>query len=203
MGQPDPRVDAYIAHSAPFAQPILRHLREVVQGACPEAVETLKWGAPSFGYGGKILCRMAAFKQHASFDFWQGARVVGADAGAKPEEGMGQFGRLTQVADLPGKRVLTGYIQRAMKLIDAGTTRPPTKDAKPKQPLAVPDDLAAALAKNRKAQATFAGFAPSYRREYVEWITQAKREATRQRRLAQAIDWLAQGKPRNWKYLGC
>ncbi len=203
MGQPDPRVDAYIGKSAPFAQPILRHLREVVQATCPEAVETLKWGMPSFLYGGKILCSMAAFKQHASFSFWQGERVVGAGAGAKADEGMGQFGRVTGLADLPGKRVLAGYIKQAMKLIDEGVTRAPTKAAQPKAPLTVPDDLAAALAKNRKALATFDAFAPSHRREYVEWITEAKRDATRQRRLAQAIEWLVEGKTRNWKYMDC
>lgn len=202
MGQPDPRVDAYIAKSAGFAQPILRHLREAVHGACPQVEETLKWGMPSFMYGGKILCSMAAFKQHASFGFWQGAKVV-EDGRAKSDEAMGQFGRLTGLAELPGKRVLSGYVKQAMKLIDEGSTRPSTKKAAPKPPLPTPEDLAAALAKNREAQATFDAFAPSHRREYIEWIMEAKRDETRQRRLAQTIDWLAEGKPRNWKYMNC
>jgi uncharacterized protein YdeI (YjbR/CyaY-like superfamily) len=202
MTPPDPRIDAYIAGSAEFARPILSHLRAVVHAACPEAEETLKWGAPSFTYRGKILCGMAAFKQHAAFGFWQGSQVtgVGTEAGG---EGMGQFGRLTRLSDLPGKRELTGYIRQAMTLIDSGARRVPAKAAAPRAPLDVPDDLAAALKKNAKARATFDGFAPGYRRDYIEWITEAKREDTRQRRLEQAIEWLAEGKPRNWKYMKC
>ncbi|MBF6024659.1 YdeI/OmpD-associated family protein [Lysobacter niastensis] len=202
MAEQDPRIDAYIAKAAEFARPILTHLRAAVHAACPEVVETLKWGAPSFTYRGKILCSMAAFKQHAAFGFWQGAQVVGgADAAG---EGMGQFGRLTRISDLPGKRELTGYLRQAMQLIDSGATRTPANATKgPKPALEVPPDLAAALAKNAKANATFEGFAPSYRRDYIEWITEAKREDTRKRRLEQTVEWLAEGKPRNWKYMNC
>jgi len=202
MGQHDPRIDAYIAKAADFAQPILVHLRAAVHAACPECEEALKWSAPSFLYRGKILCGMAAFKQHATFGLWQGARIVAPD-GSKRDDAMGQFGRLTKVADLPGKRELAGYIRQAMQLVDDGVRRPSTKDAKPKPPVSVPDDLATALKKNAKALATFDGFAPSHRREYVEWITEAKREETRQKRLVQAIEWLAEGKSRNWKYQNC
>lgn len=202
MAEQDPRIDAYIAKSAEFARPILTHLRVVVHAACPEVVETLKWGAPSFTYRGKILCSMAAFKQHAAFGFWQGAQIVGGDDSAG--EGMGQFGRLTRVSELPGKRELAGHIRQAMKLIDGGVTRTPAKATKgPKPALDVPPDLAAALARNAKAHATFEGFAPSYRRDYIEWITEAKREDTRKRRLEQTVEWLAEGKPRNWKYMNC
>lgn len=201
MTPPDPRIDAYIAKSAEFARPILSHLRAVVHSACPEAEETLKWEAPSFTYRGKILCGMAAFKQHAAFGFWQGAQVTGD--GAEAEEGMGQFGRLTKLSDLPGKRELAGYIRQAMALIDSGTKRAPTKAAAPRATLEVPDDLASALKKNAQARATFDGFAPGYRRDYIEWITEAKREDTRQRRLQQTVEWLAEGKPRNWKYMKC
>lgn len=202
MGQPDPRIDAYIAKSAGFAQPILKHLREAVHGSCPEVEETLKWGMPSFMYRGRILCSMAAFKQHASFGFWQGAKVVN-EVNARSDEAMGQFGRLTSLAELPGKRALSGYVRQAMKLIDEGATRPSTRKAASRPPLPTPEDLAGALANNRKAKATFDGFPPSHRREYIEWITEAKRDETRQRRLAQAIEWLAEGKPRNWKYMNC
>lgn len=202
QGNHDPRIDAHIARSAGFAQPILRHLRAAVHAACPETVESLKWGAPSFGYGGKILCSMAAFKQHAGFGFWQGERVVGA-AEARSAGGMGQFGRLTTLADLPDKRVLAGYLWQAKMLIDERVTRPATKAAMPKPAPAVPDDPATAMKKNHKAQGTFDAFAPSHRREYVEWISEAKREDTRQRRLAQAIEWMAEGKTRNWKYMSC
>jgi len=200
MGQPDPRIDAYIARSAEFARPLLTHLRGVIHSACPEVEETLKWGMPSFVYHGRILCGMAAFKQHASFGFWQGAHIVGPD-GSKGDEAMGQFGRLTGVKDLPGKRVLSGYVKQAMALIDAGVKRSSSKSATPKPPVEVPPDLAAALKKNAKARKTFDAFAPSHRREYVEWITEAKREATRLKRVEQTVEWLAEGKQRNWKYM--
>lgn len=200
MGQPDPRIDAYIARAEPFARPILELVRSVVRKACPEVEETLKWGMPSFVYHGQILCGMAAFKQHATFGFWQGANIVGPD-GRKGEEAMGQFGRLSRVADLPGKRELGGYVKQAMVLIDAGVKRPSTKGAQPKPPPAVPEDLAAALKKNAQARKTFEAFPPSQRREYVEWIVEAKREATRLKRVEQSVEWLAEGKPRNWKYM--
>lgn len=197
MSQHDERIDAYIATSAEFARPILTHLRGVVHTACPEAEETLKWGMPSFTYRGKLLCGMAAFQQHASFNLWHGERIVGDDA--QREDGMGQFGRLTRVADLPGKRELSGYVKEAMKLIDAGVKRT-VKHDKSRTPLAVPPDLAAALQRNSVADRVFEAFAPSHRRDYIEWIVQAKREDTRAKRLAQAVEWIAEGKTRNWKY---
>ena len=201
MGQRDPRIDAYIAGSAEFARPILAHLRDVVHSACPDCEETLKWSAPSFTYRGKILCGMAAFRQHAAFGLWHGDMVLGTKRGAG--DGMGQFGRLTRVADLPGQPELAEYIREAARLIEAGATRPPPRGSKPKQPAEVPDDLLAALARNARARAAFDAFPPSAKREYVEWITEAKREATRTRRLAQAVEWMAEGKRRNWKYENC
>ncbi|MDI9240135.1 YdeI/OmpD-associated family protein [Lysobacter sp. LF1] len=194
----DPRVDAYIAQSAAFAQPLLGWLRETVHTACPEVEETVKWGMPSFTYRGKILCNMAAFKEHVSFGFWHGRQIVGAEG---RDDAMGQFGRITRRGELPGKREMAGYVKQAMALIDSAPTRAPAKKAKPKPEAAVPDDLAAALRRNAKARATFEGFAPSYRRDYIEWITEAKREDTRARRLAQTLEWLAEGKSRNWKYM--
>ena len=199
MGQRDPRVDAYLATAAPFARPILEHLRDVVHAACPGCEETMKWSVPHFLYGGAILCSMAAFKQHATFGFWKGALLDLGDRG----QAMGQFGRLTGVADLPGKRELAGYIRQAMALQDAGVEAPKARPTRPRPPVAVPGDLAMALRHNPRAQATFDAFPPSHRREYVDWITGAKREDTRRKRLAQAIGWLAEGKPRNWKYMGC
>ncbi len=195
----DPRIDAYIAKSAPFAQPLLAQVRQAVHAACPEAEETLKWGMPSFTWRGKILCGMAAFKAHMTLWFWRGESIV-RDAG-KGDEAMGQFGRITKKADLPGKRELGGYVKQAMALVESGATRPAAKKAATKPELAVPDDLAAALRRNARARATFEGFAASYRRDYIEWIVEAKREDTRQRRLAQAVEWLAEGKSRNWKYM--
>jgi uncharacterized protein YdeI (YjbR/CyaY-like superfamily) len=200
MGTRDPRIDAYIDRSADFARPILTHLREVVHAACPDVEETMKWSMPHFMYNG-MLCGMASFKQHCTFGFWKGALVVGQ--GPAAEQAMGQFGRITRLADLPSKRVIAGYIKEAMRLNDAGVKSPTrsaaARTAKPELP--VPDYLAAALRRNRKARATFEGFTPSHRREYVEWITEAKGEDTRQRRLETAIAWMAEGKPRHWKYM--
>lgn len=201
MGQHDPRIDAYIAEAAEFAQPILERLRAVVHAACPDCEEAIKWGMPHFLCRGRILCGMVAFKQHATFGFRDGVRVD-SDAD-KSAAAMGQLGRIVSVADLPDKRVLTGCIKRAMALQDADVKRPPTRAGKPRPPPTVPDDLATALKKNRKAQAAFDAFAPSHKRDYVEWITGAKRAETRQRRLAQAVEWMAQGKRRHWKYENC
>jgi len=198
MSQHDPRVDAYIAKAAEFARPILQRLRATVHAACPEAEEAIKWGMPNFLYRGKILCNMAAFKQHVAFGFWQGAALDLGDAAS--DEAMGQLGRISKLSDLPGKRALSGWIQQAMALRDAGAKRPATKTGKPKPPVTVPADLAAALKKNKRAQATFNAFPPSARRDYVEWIVEARREETRRRRLDQAVEWLAEGKRRHWKY---
>ena len=201
MASRDPRIDAYIAKSAPFAQPILEHLRAQVHAACPEVEETIKWSMPHFVYRDRNLCGMAAFKQHATFGFWQGRQIVGEDASG--ESAMGQFGRITSLKDLPSKSLLARYIKQGMKLAEAGTPtpRPATRERKP--PARVPKDLAAALLKNRKAKATFDAFAPSHRREYIEWLEEAKREETRARRLAHTLQWLAEGKQRNWKYQNC
>lgn len=194
----DPRIDAYIAKAAPFAQPILRHVRDAVHAACPGVEETIKWGSPSFVYADGILCGMAAFKQHASFGYWKHTLVVGADA---ERTGMGSYGKLTSVADQPPHKRLIADIRKAMKLNEAGVATPRPKSVKP-APVA-PPDLVAALAKNRKAKAVFEAFAPGHRREYIEWIMEAKREETRRKRLAQAVLWLAEGKSRNWKYQDC
>ena len=202
MATRDPRIDAYIAKSADFARPILEHLRAVVHAACPDVEETMKWSFPHFQYKG-MLCHMASFKEHCAFGFWKGSLIVGKGDG-EAEKAMGQFGRITKLSDLPSKKVLTGYIKEAMKLNEAGVKSPSrSKPKAPKPAPVVPDDLAAALAKNPAAHATFETFSPSHRREYIEWITEAKTPATRSRRLETAIEWMAEGKPRNWKYMNC
>lgn len=204
MSHRDPRVDAYIAQSAPFAQPILERLRTLVHQACPGVEETLKWSMPSFQYAGGIVCMMAAFKQHVAFGFWKHALVMGAGV---ERDGMGSFGKITSLRDLPPKRELVALIRKAAALNAQGVKTPAPRQAGPRQAGAprprpeVPADLAAALRRNRAAAATFEAFPPGQQREYVEWITGARRDETRQRRLAQAVEWLAQGKPRNWKYL--
>lgn len=204
MGKQDPRVDAYIAKSADFAKPILNHLRKLVHQGCPEAVESIKWGMPSFGYGGGILCHMAAFKAHAVLGFWKGSLIVGEgkQGGTKADEGMGQFGRLTTLKDLPRDKILLGYVKTAMKLHDEGVKSPARgKNAKPKPPVEEPAYFLAALKRDKAALATYKAFSPSQKREYVDWITEAKSEATRAGRLATAVEWMAEGKPRLWKYM--
>ena len=198
MGKRDVRVDAYISKAADFAKPILNQLREAVHASCPDVEEDMKWSFPHFMYKG-MLCSMASFKEHAAFGFWKGSLIFGDQA--KSGEAMGQLGRLTKPSDLPAKKVLAGYIKSAMALNDDGVkvARVP-KRAAPKA-VRVPEDLAAALKKNKKAHATFEGFSPSHKREYIEWITEAKTAGTRARRLETAVEWMGQGKSRNWKYV--
>jgi uncharacterized protein YdeI (YjbR/CyaY-like superfamily) len=197
MATRDRRVDAYIAKSADFAKPILTRLREVVHEACPDVEETIKWGAPHFMYRGN-LCAIAAFKAHCAMGFWKGSLVV--DDVGRSAEAAGHLGRITKLSDLPPKKVLVGYIKKAVALNESGTTVP-RAPKRTKTELAVPDYFTAALSRNRKALATFEAFSRSHRREYVEWVTEAKGADTRQRRLRQAIEWMAEGKPRNWKYM--
>lgn len=190
----DPRVDAYIARAAGFAQPILTRLRREVHRACPEVMEEIKWGAPHFNYRG-MFCMMAAFKAHCAFGFWKSSLVLGKTT----KEGMGSLGRITALADLPPSAELARYLKRAMKLNEEGVAVVRTK----KPPVAVPKDLREGLGRKARARATFEALSPSQRREYVEWITEAKSEATRARRLATTLEWLAEGKARNWKYVKC
>lgn len=198
MGTTDPRIDEYIGRSAPFAQPILRHLREVVHTACPEVEETMKWSFPHFSYKG-ILCSMASFKEHCAFGFWKGALIL-EQGGDRAREAMGHFGRITSVEDLPADEVLTSYIHKAVRLNEEGVKAPPQRKTGARAEIATPDDLARALQANGPAQSVWDGFSPSARREYLQWITEAKSDATRKRRLDQAVEWIAEGKQRNWKY---
>ena len=200
MPTKDPRIDSYIAEAAEFARPILKHLRKIIHQGCPEGVETIKWGCPFFDYHG-LLCGFAAFKAHASLFFWRDIDVSRwlektNTAGA----GMGQFGKLTSMADLPKDSVLLACVRAAVEQRDA----PASKTKRQRQPameLPVPADLKKALAANAKAATTFKAFAPSHRRAYLDWISEAKQPATRERRLQTTIEWLAEGKQQNWKYL--
>jgi uncharacterized protein YdeI (YjbR/CyaY-like superfamily) len=193
----DPRIDAYIAKAAPFAQPILKHLRAQVHAACPEVEETVKWQSPSFTYKGKLLCGMAAFKAHCTFGFWNGALVT--NGAAMPSDAMGQFGRITALDDLPPAGTMKRYMKTAMQLVDEGVTRPRAVAAR-KPPPRIPAALKQALGANRRAAATFEKLPPSHKRDYIEWITEAKTAPTRERRLATTLQWLEEGKHRNWKY---
>jgi uncharacterized protein YdeI (YjbR/CyaY-like superfamily) len=200
MSNKDPRIDAYIAKAAGFARPILEHLRKLVHKSCPDVQETIKWGMPFFEYNG-TLCNMAAFKQHCAFGFWKASLM------RDPEEilqvadkhAMGHFNRITSLKDLPADKVLAAYVKEAAALNELGK-KVVKKAAAPKAALSIPAGLSAALKKNKKAQAAFDTLSPSQRREYIEWVTEAKTEATREKRLATTIEWLMEGKSRNWKY---
>ena len=197
MPTTDPRVDAYIAKSADFAKPILTRVRDMVHEACPEVQETIKWGSPFFDYKGQMMCAIAAFKQHCALIFWKASLIDGLPPNG--DKSRGSFGRITSMNEMPGKRQFNGYIRAAMALNDAGVTvKRPKAGTKPEAK--VPKELAAALAKSKKAAEVFGKFPPGQRREYCEWISEAKREETKAKRVAQAVVWIAEGKTRNWKY---
>jgi uncharacterized protein YdeI (YjbR/CyaY-like superfamily) len=194
----NPKVDAYLARTQPFAHPIMTHLRDLVHQACPDVEETIKWSRPFFEYRGTILCHMSAFKEHCNFGFW------GEEMGAVLRDA-GALSRITSVADLPGDKKMLGWIRQAAALVDSGQhTSPIAARSKlvnaPKPDLETPAEFGAALKKNKKATAVFAAFSPSCKREYIEWIAEAKRPETRDQRIATALEWIAEGKQRNWKY---
>lgn len=206
MGTKDPRVDAYIAKSADFAKPILTHLRKLIHDNCPTVEETMKWSFPHFTYKSpgernpRVLCSMASFKQHCAFGFWY------ADGGAmsgdpKPAEGMGQYGKIASLADLPKDKDLIKQIKSAVKLHDAGIKPAERPRKTEKKELVVPDYFTAALRKNKKALATFEQFSYTNKKEYVDWVTEAKSEETRKKRLETSVEWMSEGKVRQWKYL--
>ena len=192
MSKQDPRVDAYIAKSTEFTRPVLNRIRKLVHSACPGVTETIKWGSPFYEHKG-ILLATPAFKHHCALIFWKGKLIFGKGDQRK------KLRRLTTPDDLPGDKILTGYIKQAVELNEAGV-KTPRRQPKAKAKLVVPDYFLAALKKNKKALTTFENFSPSCQREYVEWLTEAKREETRAKRIKAAIEWIATGKSRNWKY---
>ena len=201
MGKRIRAIDVYIAKSQPFARPILNHLRDLVHEVCPEVEERLKWSHPAFDYKGPFVM-MAAFQEHATFGLWKHTLLAGGKAqlGKSNEKAMGSFGRLTSVDDLPSRRTLVALLRKAMKLNEDGVKHP-VRSA-PKQSIVVrpPADFLGALRRNKKAHATYQSFPPGAKRDYVDWVKEAKTQATRERRLATAIEWMADGKRRNWKY---
>lgn len=192
----DPKIDAYIDKSAPFAQPILRHIRALVHGAIPGLDEALKWGMPHYLYKGKNLAGMAGFKAHCTV-------MIHGDG--RQGDAMGQFGKIAALSDLPGEADLAAKLRAAAQRIDAAGTalKPKAFKSAPKADIAMPDDFAAEMARLQGARERFDAFAPSHRREYLEWIIEAKRPETRAKRIAQASEWIAEGKKRNWRYEGC
>ena len=202
MPATDPRVDAYIEKKAvAFARPILIHCRKIIHKACPEVEETIKWGMPFFDYKGSPICCIAAFKEHCTFTFWKAKLMKDPEGILQVAErhAMGNFDRITSLKDLPSDKILTAYIKEAAKLNEEEVKLPPRKKAAPAA-LKVPVDLAAALKKNKQAQTIFDNFPPGKRKDYIEWITEAKTEPTKLKRIETAVEWIAQGKGRNWKY---
>ena len=198
MGKKDPRVDAYIAKSAAFARPILKHLRAQVHKADPGIQETMKWSMPGFVRDG-LVCNMAAFKQHCAFGFWKGKLILGKD-GRRVDDAMGQFGRITSLKGLPSDRQLIAYIRKAVKLNVDAVKVPGAPRAKRAMPLRTPAYLMSALSRDKRALKAFQALSTSHRNEYVEWIAGAKREETRLKRLSTAISWLRLGRNMNWRY---
>ena len=205
----DPRIDAYIAKSQPFAQPILNHLRELVHKACPGVVEAIKWSRPFFEYKGVILGNMSAFKEHCSFGFWgEEISAVLREAKVLKPDAMGSLGRLTRMEDLPSDKEMLALLRKAVAFIDSGQYTSPiaarVKVVKAPAPaVEAPPEFLKALKANKKAAAAFAAFSPSCKKEYVEWIADAKRAETREKRIATAVEWIGEGKQRNWKYQSC
>lgn len=198
MATRDPRVDAYIARSQPFAKPILTYIRKTVHTACPDVQETMKWSFPHFDHMG-MLCSMASFKAHCTLGFWKAALLKDGGLPAASEKAMGQFGRITSLSDLPPARELSALVRKAAALNEQGVKAPRPKAAS-KKPIDPPPAFVRALKKDEKARDTFRGLPPGHQREYLEWIVEAKTDATRDKRIATAVEWLAEGKSRNWKY---
>lgn len=203
MTPKNPKVDAYIAKSADFAKPILNHFRNLVHKTCPEVVEVIKWGAPHFDYAEGPMAHMAAFKHHCAIGFWKASLMKNGKAlvdMAKSEEAMGHLGKIASLKDLPKDAALIKYIKEAMKLNEAGI-KLVTKKTGSKKDLEIPDYFTKALSKNKKALKTFDAFSYTNKKEYLSWVTEAKTESTRNKRLADSVAWMAEGKIRNWKYL--
>jgi uncharacterized protein YdeI (YjbR/CyaY-like superfamily) len=200
MGKTDKRIDAYIAKAEPFAQPILRHIRELVHEACPDVVETMKWSMPHFDYMG-VMIGMAAFKKHAVMGFWKASLMKDKKLleNAASETSMGHLGRLTNLKDLPSDKVIKAYIKEAMELNEMGAKVERPKPVK-NQKVTVPAYFKKAIEKNKAANKVFEEFSPSKKKDYVDWISEAKTDDTREKRMKAAVEWIAEGKGRNWKY---
>ncbi len=201
MGKKEKVIDAYITKSADFAKPVMKHIRELVHKTCPDVEEKMKWSFPHFDYKGEMMCSMAAFKQHAVFGFWKAPLMKDPVLveNARSEVAMGHLGRITSLKDLPSNKKMIAWIKEAMKLNEQGIKVAKPKSTEKKE-MVVPDYFAKALSKNKKAKQVFDNFAYSHRKEYLQWITEAKTEETRNKRMATALEWMSEGKGRNWKY---
>lgn len=203
MAPKDKRIDNYILRAEDFAIPVLEHLRNVVHEACPEVRETIKWSFPHFEYKDSILCSMAAFKAHCAFGFWLGSQLSDPEGILETRErtAMGHLGRITSVKELPSRRIMKRYIREAMSLIDKGTRlEKKVVKAPAGKSVEVPAYLREALKKDPAALSVFNEFSYSKKKDYVEWLTEARTQGTRDKRLATALAWIAEGKSRHWKY---
>ena len=196
MGKTNPKVDQYIAKSADFAKPILSHFRKIVHQACPDVEEEMKWSMPHFMYKG-MLCGMAAFKKHCAINFWKGGLLFD---GKHSDEAMGQFGRIDSLSALPNDKKMLRYVKEAVRLNDERAKMERPVKSREKKILQMPADFQRAIRQDQQAAAVFKKFSPSHKREYIEWLMQAKTDRTREKRLATSIAWIAEGKTRHWKY---
>ncbi len=200
MAKTNPKVDAYILKAQPFAQPILNHLRKLVHRVCPEVEETIKWGFAAFDYKGPF-CTMAVFKQHCAFGFWKAALMKDADKLKRAQgNSMGHLDKLMSLKDLPSDKQMISYLKEAMKINEEGLKLPPRKKITDETALETPSYFKTALSKNKKANEQFKNFTPGKKKEYIVWLTEAKTEETRNKRMEQAVEWISEGKIRNWKY---
>lgn len=205
MNNKDKRIDDYISKSADFAKPVLEHLRELIHKACPEVQETMKWSFPHFDYQNEMMCSMAAFKHHCAFGFWKASIMKDPEKilTLKERDAMGHLGQIRSLQDLPSDKILIRYIKEAVKLNKEGVKLPSKVKSSESKTIEVPDYFKNILRKNKKAEKTFEEFSYSHKKEYVQWITEAKTEETREKRINTAIEWLSEGKKRNWKYEKC
>jgi uncharacterized protein YdeI (YjbR/CyaY-like superfamily) len=198
----NPEFDDYLANAEGFAKPIMRHLRKLLHDICPDVVEEIKWGIPHFDYKGEMMCIFAAYKKHCSFTFWKDSLM--GDPRLRKNSGLPAakryMGKITALSDLPSDEELVAYIKEAMVLNEKGVKLPPRKSDKPKEIIVIPDYFSAQLDANPRAKAVFESKSDSFRREYLVWITEAKTEATRQKRVDESLSWIAEGKGRFWKY---
>jgi uncharacterized protein YdeI (YjbR/CyaY-like superfamily) len=197
MGKKNKAIDAYIAKSADFAKPILIHFRALIHKTCPDVEEAIKWSMPFYDYKNNPICMTAAFKEHCAIRFWKTSLIK--ELKEMDGDGMSTFGRITSLKDLPPDKKLVEYIKAAMLLNEQGIKISKAKPVKTKE-LATPDYFKKALSKNKKALQVFEAFSPSKKKDYITWLIEAKTEETRAKRLETAIEWIAEGKSRNWKY---
>jgi len=198
----EPEVDAYAEGVEAFAKPILAHLRGLIRATCPEVVETLKWGIPHFDYRGEMMCIFAAYRSHCAFSFWKSALMSDPRLKASIDLPASKrfMGKLRSLADLPVDAELTAWIREAMLLNEQGAKVAPRKTSAAPKIVVAPPAFVERLAASPSVKAMFESKSASFQKEYNVWIAEAKTEATRDKRINEALAWIAEGKGRFWKY---